>query len=123
MADKFNITVDAQALLPAVTHTKMQYSALGTIIAQLRKEINDAMADGLFSGQRAAAQKELAEAIQKTCGDMVKALDNVAVNNDQILQNYISLEGQAAVQRMVAQAAESLGGENADKLKGAANAQ
>ncbi len=103
-----NIVVDPNALLPAVTHTKLKYSDLTSRMVSLRSETQKILDDGVLSGPRMAQQKQLAETMLRTCDEIVEALNAVGASTDAILSSYVSIEGQAAVQRVVAQATEAV---------------
>lgn len=103
-----NIVIDPNALLPAVTHTKMKYSDMSSRITTLQNAAQKILDDGVLEGPRMAQEKALAEAILKSCKDITEALDTIGVNTNTLLNNYISIEGQAAVQRIVAQATEQV---------------
>lgn len=103
-----NIVIDPNALLPAVTHTKMKYSDISSRITTLQNAAQKILDDGVLEGPRMAQEKALAEAILKSCKEITEALDTIGVNTNTLLNNYISIEGQAAVQRIVAQATEQV---------------
>lgn len=103
-----NIVINPDSLLPAVTHTKMKYSDLTSRIATLENAARKILDDGVLEGPRMAQEKALAESILKSCGDITTALDAIGVNTNTILNNYISIEGQAAVARVVANATEQV---------------
>lgn len=103
-----NIQIDPNALLPAVTHTKMKYSDLTSRVTTLQLAAQKILDDGVLEGPRMAQEKALAEAILKNCNDITEALDAVGASTNTILNNYISIEGQAAVARVVAQATEQV---------------
>lgn len=103
-----NIVIDPTALLPAVTHTKMKYSDISSRITTLQNAAQKILDDGVLEGPRMAQEKALAEAILKSCKEITEALDTIGVNTNTLLNNYISIEGQATVQRIVAQATEQV---------------
>ncbi len=116
-----NIVVDPESLLPAVTHTKLKYHDLSSRIAGLQAASRKILDDGVLDGPRMAQEKALAETILQTCTDITDALERVGISTDQILSSYVSIEGQAAVQRVVAQATEQVqaqGGKDGIKTAG-----
>lgn len=103
-----NIIIDPNALIPAVTHTKLRYSDLSSRITTLQNSAQKILDDGVLEGPRMAQEKALAEAILRSCKDITDALDKIGVNTNNLLNNYVSIEGQATVQQIVAQATEQV---------------
>ena len=118
-----NIVINPESLLPAVTHTKMKYTDFSSRIMRLQMAAQKILDDGVLEGPRMAQEKALAESILKSCQDITEALEVVGVNTNTILNNYISIEGQAAVQRVVANATEQVKAQGGKDAIGAAGQQ
>lgn len=101
-------TINREALIPAVTHTKLRYSDLSSRITTLQNSARKILEDGVLEGPRMTQQKALARAILHSCEDIAHALDKIGVNTNTLLNTYVSIEGQAAVQQIIAQATEKV---------------